>query len=176
MHIYLIGYRGCGKSTVGRGLAAELGREVVDTDDLIEQAAGRSIAEIFASEGEAGFRDRESQAIASVASSSATSPAVVALGGGAVLRQSNREVLSRTGQCIWLQGDPQLLYARIVGDAHSGDRRPDLTDQGGYAEVVEILAIREPIYRQLAQRIVNTDGKTPDEVKAEILLWVNSPA
>jgi shikimate kinase len=170
--LYLIGYRGCGKSTVGRGLAQRLGLTAVDTDARIEEASGQSIREIFATEGEAGFRDREAAAIAQVAAEQTRT--VVSLGGGAILRPANRELLSTTGQCIWLQASAEQLYRRICGDVASAERRPQLSDRGGFAEVVELLAAREPLYRELAQKIVQTEGKTPDEVVAEIVDWVSS--
>ncbi len=170
-HWYLIGYRGCGKSTVGRELAQRLGLIAIDTDELIEAASGQSIREIFAAEGEAGFREREAAIIAEVASR--VLPAVVALGGGAVLRPANRQLLSSSGRCIWLQASPEQLYRRICGDATTTERRPQLSDRGGFEEVVELLAAREPLYRELAQKMVQTEGKTPDEVVAEIVDWAN---
>lgn len=173
-HWYLIGYRGCGKSTVGRGLAQRLALTAVDTDDLIEAASGLSIREIFAAEGESGFRDREAAVIAEVAARKV--PMVVALGGGAILRPANRDLLSTSGQCIWLQASAEQLYFRICGDATSTERRPQLSDRGGFEEVAELLAAREPLYRELAGKIVQTEGKTPDEVVAEIVDWVSSLA
>ncbi len=172
MHIYLMGYRGSGKSTVGRLLAQRLGWPVIDTDDLIEAAAGSTIREIFEAEGEAGFRDREERAIAEVAA--LISPHVVALGGGAVLRAANQRVLQASGQIVWLHGSAKLLSARIDADANTAQRRPQLSQRTGYDEVVEILAVREPIYRQLAKFTVFTDRKAPDEVMLEIAEWLNS--
>lgn len=169
---YLIGYRGCGKSTVGRGLAQRLALSAVDTDDLIESASGLSIRDIFAAEGESGFRDREAAVIAEVAARMV--PMVVSLGGGAVLRPANRDLLATTGQCIWLQASAEQLYRRICGDVASSDRRPQLSDRGGFEEVAELLAAREPLYRELAGKIVQTGDKTPDEVVAEIVDWVSS--
>lgn len=172
MHIYLMGYRGSGKSTVGRLLAKQLRWPVIDTDDLIEASAGKTIREIFAAEGEAGFRDREERAVAEVAA--LNSSHVVALGGGAVLRAANQRALQSSGRLVWLQGSAELLSARINADASTAQRRPQLSQRTGYDEVVEILAVREPIYRQLAKLIVSTDHKAPDEVVSEIAEWLNS--
>ncbi|MEZ6078736.1 MAG: shikimate kinase [Pirellulaceae bacterium] len=114
MHIYLMGYRGSGKSSVGRRLAERLGLPVVDTDTLIEKEAGQSIRDIFSIEGEAGFRQREASVLARAASS--TTPAVIALGGGAILRPENQRIIGSSGRVVWLQGSPTSLLARIQAD------------------------------------------------------------
>lgn len=174
MHIYLIGYRGCGKSTVARLLAQQLQRPLVDSDVMVEETAGQSISQIFAAEGEAGFRHREEQAVRTI--SAERTPSIVALGGGAVLRDANRRAIHGSGHVVWLQGSPQFLYERISADASSQTRRPQLSSRGGYAEVVEILAAREPLYRQMAEKIVATDGRSPEQVMEDIAVWVNSLA
>lgn len=171
-HLYLIGYRGSGKSTVGRALAHKLSLQFVDTDLVVESNSKRSIREIFEHEGESGFRDREQEAIAWAASQE--SCCVIALGGGAILREANQTQILSTGFPIWLQGSAEHLYTRISHDATTGQRRPNLSSRGGYDEVVEILAIREPIYRQLAKKTVITDGRNPDELVAEIAAWVKT--
>ncbi len=174
LHWFLIGYRGCGKTTVARKLAEHIGLDAVDTDDLIEASRGITIREIFLTEGESGFRDCEESIVAQVALRDEAT--VVALGGGAILRPANRQVLRTSGKCIWLQASAEQLYSRICGDQSSTDRRPRLSDRDGFAEVVELLAAREPLYLELAELIVQTDGKTPDEVVAEIVDWVSSQA
>lgn len=174
MHIYLIGYRGSGKSTVGRLLAMRLGRAFVDTDDEIEAASNMSIREIFERDGEPGFRDREQRAIELV--TARTTPTIVALGGGAVLREANQQLISSSGYCVWMKGSAEHLYQRISGDNSTSQRRPNLSSHGGFDEVVEILAKREPVYDRLSRKTVVTDGKTPDEIVAEIEAWVNSLA
>lgn len=172
MHLYLMGYRGSGKSTVGRQLAQHLGWPIIDTDEFIEQTAGCSIRQIFEVEGEVGFRDREQAAVTEVAHR--TPACVVSLGGGAILRPANQAIITSTGKRVWLQASPELLYGRISGDHTTAERRPQLTQHAGYAEVVEILAAREPIYRRLAQLIVDTEQRTPDEVVLEIADWLKS--
>jgi shikimate kinase len=170
-HIYLLGYRGSGKSTVGRLLALRLGYPVIDTDTMIETTSGLSIREIFAQEGEAGFRDREERVLADVAH--LPTPSVVALGGGAILREANQLQILQSGRTIWLQGSPQELFARIQADMDTAERRPNLSARGGYDEVVEVLAAREPLYRRLAEKTVATDGRSPDGIVAEIVDWLN---
>lgn len=172
MHLYLVGYRGTGKSTVGKLLAVRLRRALIDTDDVIESIAGMSIREIFATEGEQGFRDREQRVIADVANESLGM--IVALGGGAVLREANQEALQHSGQVVWLQGSPSALFARMQADASSTERRPRLSQLSGYDEIVEILAQREPIYGQLADLTICTDQRTPDDIVAEIADWADS--
>ena len=171
MHLYLIGYRGSGKSTVGRLLSQSLQRPMVDTDDWIESAEGKPIREIFAELGEEGFRQLEQTAVAQVAQ--LHEPAIVSTGGGAVLREANRLAMMGSGRCIWLDAPAQLLYQRIFSDSSSGNRRPNLTDRGGLEEVNEVLAIRRPIYSQMANLIVDIEGKQPEEICREIVDWVN---
>ncbi len=172
MHIYLMGYRGSGKTTVGRLLAARLQLPFVDTDQVIESAAGKTIREIFAEEGEPGFRNREQHALASVAAETANS--VVSLGGGAILREANQSIIQSSGRVVWLHGSPEALFARIESDLATAQRRPQLTNLSGCDEVVDILAKREPIYRKLAEKTVLTDLRSPDDLVAEIADWVNS--
>lgn len=170
MHIYLMGYRGSGKTTIARLLAQVIDKPFVDTDDWIEATTHQSIREIFGTLGEDGFRDIESEAIAQVSQIDRTT--VVALGGGAILRESNRQLISKTGLRIWLRASPDRLYHRIQNDSNTCDRRPSLTDQSGFEEVVTVLAERSPIYETLANLIVDTDGRTPDEVVEVIAHWL----
>jgi shikimate kinase len=172
VHLYLIGYRGSGKTTVGKTLAGNLGWGFLDTDQMIELSAGRSITDIFADDGEQAFRELESIAIDQAAA--LDRPTVVSLGGGAVLREQNRLRLAATGRCVWLRAPAELLYERITNDALSARRRPQLSVHGGYAEVVDLLAFREPIYEQLADKQVMIADRTPDQIVAEIVEWIKS--
>ncbi len=172
MHLYLMGYRGTGKSTVGRLLAARLGWPVIDTDDLVEATAGKSIREIFEGEQESGFRQREEAAVAQAAAQIV--PTIISLGGGAILMPTNQQLIVRTGQVVWLQASPEHLVSRMQGDASTAARRPKLSQQNDYDEVVEILARREPIYRQLAGLTLSTDRCTPDGIVADIVNWLNA--
>lgn len=162
----LIGARGCGKSTVGRLLAQALEWDFADTDALIEAAVGKSIAEIFASAGEAAFRELESQAIDQTL---ARRGCVMAVGGGAVVRRRNRERLQRAACCVWLKADPEELQRRVAGDAAGQNSRPPLTAAAGVEEMCQVLAERRALYEALAHQVVDTGGRTPDEVAQEIL-------
>jgi shikimate kinase len=171
MHLYLIGYRGSGKSTVGKLLASQLTWPLVDTDCLVEEAAGKSIAAIFEQDGEPVFRDLEQQVVAQVA---AGPQSIVSLGGGAILRLENQQTILKTGKCVWLTGSPDIHHARIQADAASQENRPSLTDRSGYDEVREVMRVREPVYRKLAQLELNTDHQSPDALTKAILPWVES--
>lgn len=172
MHVYLMGYRGSGKTTVGRLLAQALDWPLIDTDDWIESGQGQSIRQIFAAQGESGFRDLEQATIVQV--SSFLEPAVIALGGGAVLRPQNQQVIRETGRRVWLDASAEHLHERICADSSTGERRPNLTDRGGFDEVAEILAVRRPIYSDLAELTVDTMGKSPDQITREIYQWLQS--
>lgn len=169
-HLYLIGYRGTGKSTVGRLVAARLGRPFIDLDERIEAVAGKTIAEIFAAEGEPGFRDRESAALGAA---SAEPPAVIATGGGIVLRPENRELLRASGWVAWLTAPAAVLWDRIQADAATAARRPALAG-GGPDEVTKLLAVRMPLYRETADATLATAGLSPEVVAAAILAAWNS--
>jgi shikimate kinase len=164
--IYLVGARGTGKTTVGRLLAARLGWAFIDVDDRIEAAAGRSVADIFANEGEAGFREREAAALLELA----TRPDhVVATGGGIVLRDDNRERLRGTGTCVWLTAPAETLWDRIRTDPATAARRPALTGLPGPDEVRHVAAAREPLYRSVAHFTISTEGLSPEAVASAIL-------
>ena len=166
MLLFLIGYRGTGKTTVARHLAERLGWAWFDADVEIESRAKKTIAAIFAEEGESGFRDWEAAVVADLAREN---NAVIALGGGAILREANRHALLGRGKIIWLQADPQTLFERLSNDEDTPERRPNLTARGGRAEIEEVLAARAPIYEQLADLAVDTVNKSPAAVAGEIL-------
>jgi shikimate kinase len=165
-NIILIGSRCTGKTTTGRRLAELLGWAFADADDRIEAVAGKSIAEIFATEGEPSFRDREAAAIGELC---ARGGCVIATGGGAVMREANRRLLKANGFVVWLTGSPETLWARIQADPATAARRPNLTAAGGEAEVRNLLAVREPVYREVADFAVATDTLSPEAVASAIL-------
>lgn len=145
MSIVLIGYRGCGKTTIGRRLADRLWWPFVDTDDLVVKKAGKSIADIFEQHGEKRFRDLETEAISEVA---ALQEHVISLGGGAVLRPENVDVLRKAEhKLVYLKCEPAELYKRIQADPITATHRPNLTPTGGLEEITTLLAEREPLYR-----------------------------
>jgi shikimate kinase len=163
--IFLIGYRGTGKSAVVRELASRLGYSWIDADDAIEQHAGKSIARIFADDGESAFRKMESAVVAELAGERRT---VIALGGGAVLRDETRQTIRAAGRVVWLTASVTTIFERVAADSTTAHRRPNLTVAGGRAEIEELLAVRTPLYRECATLTVDTEGKTAAEVADEI--------
>jgi shikimate kinase len=160
--VVLIGYRGSGKTTIGRRLADRLWQSFVDTDDRIVARAGKPICEIFSQDGEAAFRDMETDALDEVL---ALDDHVIAVGGGAVEREQNRALLQQSGlKVIYLRCEPAVLLARITADAASEANRPALTDLGGgLDEIQQVLARREPLYRQVMTGELDVTRLTPDE-------------
>jgi len=150
-HLVLVGMMGSGKSTVGARCAARLGRPFVDTDDLVASLAGVPVAELFARDGEAAFRELEASAVADACASPL--PAVIAAGGGAVLDAANRRCMRDSGFVVWLQAPPAQLALR-VGDARG---RPLLSgDPAGTLE--RLTALRHPAYEAAAHTTVDTAG------------------
>lgn len=174
MHLYLIGYRGSGKTTVGKVVAARLGLPAVDCDDLVEQVAGQSIREIFVSEGESGFRDREQAIVEELAAESESQPRVVSLGGGAILREANRTAICSSGRRVWLTASPETLLRRTQSDQSTAERRPALSALNDYEEVVNILAVRRPLYMAVAQKIVDTESLSVEAISDDIVSWLNA--
>jgi shikimate kinase len=170
MNLVLIGYRGTGKTTVARLVAERLGWPWFDTDAEIEARAGKSIADIFADEGEAAFRDWESQVVADLAG---RERCVLALGGGAVMRPGTRAVIASQSKTVWLRALPETLWRRIQNDQSAAGRRPNLTSAGGITEIIATLDARNPVYRQCAEWEVDTEGKSPAEVTDAILAQLN---
>jgi shikimate kinase len=168
--LFLIGPRGSGKTTVARLLADELEWPWLDADDVLEERAGQSIRAIFAAEGEAGFRARESEVLAELCRLSCH---IIATGGGVVLAESNRALLRSSGRVVWLTADVETLWQRMQADDATPERRPVLT-VGGREEIAEVMRVREPLYRSCADLIVETGERTPAEIADEILRWTAS--
>jgi shikimate kinase len=164
--IHLIGYRGTGKSSVAQMLALRLGWDWVDADVELELRAGKSIAAIFAEDGEGAFRDLESAMLAELVRQDRR---VLATGGGVVLRAENRDLLRAGATVVWLKATPETLLRRLSEDWTTVSRRPNLTT-GGLGEIRDMLEKRTPLYQQCADLDVDTDGKTIAEIAAEIMV------
>ena len=167
--VFLIGYRGSGKTTVARLLAERLGWQWLDADEVLESRHGRSIRQIFAEEGEAGFRDKEADLLEEFCR---YREHVVATGGGIILRERNRQLLTEAGYVVWLTADAATLWQRIGADASTKDKRPNLT-VGGLAEVGQLLREREPHYRTCANLVVDTTGRKPEAIADLILAQIH---
>lgn len=169
--IALIGLRGSGKTTVGRILADLLDGQCIDVDEVIQGESELSISEIFEREGEEGFRQREREVIAKIASSP---PAVVSVGGGAVLDEANAEVLAKMATVVWLTAPAQVLWERISADPKTAGSRPSLTDLSGVAELEQLATQRRTSYERLADLVMDTEGLSPSQVAQAILDVVTS--
>ena len=169
MVVTLIGYRGSGKTTVASQLAARLGFDWIDADAVIEEFAGCSIRDIFAAEGEAGFRRREREVIANLLQRDRL---VLAAGGGAILNADTRRDMQAAGPVVWLQASLEVLAGRIAGDPTTAGRRPNLAG-GGAAEIAQLLTEREPLYRECATLSIFTDQLAIPEIVERIAGAVN---
>lgn len=160
--VVLVGMMGSGKTAVGRALAAQLEVPFLDSDAAIEEAAQATIAEIFARDGEAFFRDREAEVIARLLSGA---PAVVSTGGGAFMAERNRQAIAAKGIAIWLNADLETLWERV----RHKDTRPLLRTADPRKTLAEIYARRVPIY-QLAQKTVRVEpGFSVDETTDHVI-------
>jgi len=148
-NIFFVGLMGAGKTTVGRAVARRLGRPFFDSDHEIEARTGARIPVIFELEGEAGFRERESQVIAELTAREAV---VLATGGGAVLRPENRALLHERGLVVYLRANPHDLWLRTRKDKN----RPLLQTEDPKAKLEALYSERDPLYRECAHFIVET--------------------
>jgi shikimate kinase len=166
--IHLIGYRATGKSAVAQSLALRLAWDWMDADVELELRAGKSIAAIFADDGEPAFRDLETAILAELVRHERC---VLATGGGIVLRAENRELLRAGAIVVWLKALPETILRRLSDDWTTVSRRPNLST-GGLDEIREMLAQRTPLYHESADIEVDTEEKAIAEVAAEILSQV----
>ena len=162
-HVVLVGLMGAGKSTVGRLLADRLHRPLFDSDQMIEARTGRTVREIFASDGEPAFRSFEAEALSDALAS--TTPSIVAAAGGVVLSEDNRRLLrDANARVVWLRADPELLVERVQSAGH----RP-LLDDDPPAVLRRMAETREPLYREVADLIITVDGRSPYDVVEAVL-------
>jgi shikimate kinase len=167
-NIFLIGPMGAGKTTVGKRLAELRGMAFADSDHEVEERTGVDVAFIFEKEGEAGFRKREKQVIAEL---SARSGLVLATGGGAVLEPENRQHLSSRGFVVYLRASVDHQLRRT---SHS-DTRP-LLQAGDRREVLEgLFTVRDPLYREIADLVLETDGRNARALAQEIERQLDAP-
>lgn len=149
---------GAGKSTVGRLLAERAGWPHADSDEEVALRTGRSVAEVWQSAGEAGFRAEESRALEELLGR--PGPLVVSLGGGAVLDPVNRHRIAAAGTVVWLRASVQTLSARLAGT----EGRPLLRGERAAEALARLSAAREPVYGELADVVVDVEGLSPEEV------------
>jgi shikimate kinase len=152
-NIFLVGLMGAGKTSVGKLLARRLGKTFFDSDHEIERTTGVRIPVIFEIEGEAGFRARESRVLATLAKSSGV---VLATGGGAVLAEDNRKLLSQHGTVVYLRASPQDLWQRTRHDRN----RPLLQTANPLEKLEALFSERDALYREIADVIVDTSNQS----------------
>ena len=157
-HIFLVGPRGAGKSTIGRHLAAFLNRPFFDIDNEIEARTGADIQWIFDMEGEEGFRVREAKALLELIQNDTSS--VIATGGGIVLREDNREVLRENGQVIYLSATKEQLYDRTRKDKS----RPLLQVDNRREVIDQLVKKRDPLYRGIADLVFPAGSVPPGKL------------
>lgn len=165
--IFLVGPMGAGKSTVGRQLAAQLRLEFVDADHEIQRRTGVDIPTIFEFEGESGFRERERAVIDDLTQRDGL---VLATGGGAVLDADNRRHLGARGLVVYLSCSPEQQYERTVRDRS----RPLLQTDDPLARLRELNALRDPLYREVADLTVSTERRSAASVAREIARQTDS--
>jgi shikimate kinase len=161
-NIYLVGMMGAGKTTVGRTLARRLKLRFVDSDHEIEVRCGVKIPVVFEIEGEAGFRAREAAVLAEL---TALENVVLATGGGAVLAEANRRLLAARGTVIYLHAQPAALYQRVRQDRN----RPLLATPDPQARLGELYAQRDPLYREIADIVVDTGRQSVQSLARQLL-------
>lgn len=164
-NIFLIGFMGCGKSTIARRLSEKLGVTQVEMDEQIVQEQGMPITEIFEKYGEEHFRDIETALVHRL---QAEDGVVVSCGGGAVLREENRKMMKESGVIVWLTAEPETILERVK----HGTDRPILNGHMNVEYITELMAKRHDCYDAAADYAVATDGKSREEICEEILKLV----
>ncbi len=168
-HIFLIGFMGAGKSTVAAIVARRLALPVADLDRMIEGHSHMSVAEVFVSEGQQRFRERESAALLELEGAPRS---VVACGGGVVLDPANRAALKRLGTVVYLEVTAAEALARI-GDTAT---RPLLAGPGGALAATSLLSARETLYSATADIVIETVGRTPTQVAETLISMLEETA
>ena len=164
-NIYLTGFMGTGKTSVGREIAGVLGLKFVDLDELIVKKEGRCINDVFAQDGEPYFRKAEKEALREVSQANSQ---VVSCGGGIVIDPENIAIMKQSGRFIALTARPEVIFERIKKETH----RPLLNTADPLARIKELLAIRKPYYDQ-AEFVIDTSDISVQEVAEKVIKLIN---
>lgn len=162
-NVILIGFMGCGKSTVGLKLSYRLRKPVIDTDKEIEREEKRSIADIFAADGEPYFRERETLYLQKLIGTAGSQ--IISAGGGLPMREVNRKLLRKLGRVVYLRAQAETIYERLKDDT----TRPLLQGKDPQETIRTLMAQRERNYELAADVIVDVDGKDFEQIIAEIV-------
>ena len=166
-NVVLIGFMGCGKSTIGIKLSYRLRRVVEDTDKLIERRQKRSISEIFAVEGESYFRDLETQTLNDLTADKGSK--IISVGGGTPVREENRKLLRKLGRVVYLRVQPETVCERLKGDT----TRPLLQGDNPQEKVRTLMESRKDAYESCADLIIDVDDKDVAEIVELIESYMN---
>lgn len=161
-NVILIGFMGCGKTTVGLRLSYRLRRTVIDTDKEIEREEKRTISDIFATDGEPYFRDRETACLRKLIEN--TNDQIISVGGGLPIREENRRLLHELGQVFYLRATGETIYERLKGDT----TRPLLQGNDPKGKIETLLRERDPYYGEAADVVITVDDKSFEEILCEI--------
>lgn len=161
-NIILIGYMGCGKSSVGIKLSYRLKRTIIDTDKWIEKEQNMTVSEIFASKGEAVFRQMETDCLKALLKSA--DKQIISVGGGLPIKEENHGLLKQLGKVVYLRVTPETVYERLKEDT----TRPLLQVEDPMKKIREMLEIRGPIYEKCADIIIDVSQKDFGEILEEI--------
>ena len=163
-NIILIGFMGCGKSSVGKRLAQALNCVFLDTDELIEKEQERTISDIFATDGEGAFREMETECLRNLIERGGEG-FVLSVGGGLPVREINRKLLKELGDVVLLQVSAEVVYKRLRGDK----TRPLLQDKNPRGRIEDLMNARKGFYEDAAEYVVNVDEKNFDDIVDEIV-------
>jgi len=162
-NIVLVGFMGCGKSAIGKELANLLSYPLVDTDQVIENEAGRTIPEIFQDEGEPGFRKKETETLAELVKQQPNHQ-IISTGGGIVVTEENHAYLSQLGFVVWLTARPETVLARVEGST-----RPLLATEDPLQTIKDLQAQRHDAYEKASHVAIETDDLTINEIASGVL-------
>lgn len=157
-NIVLIGFMGCGKTTMGTKLSYRLRRTMEDTDKLIEKRQGKSVSDIFAQNGEGYFRDLETMLLEELTKS--FHGKILSVGGGTPVRQKNRELLKKIGMVVYLRIQPETVYNRLKGDT----TRPLLQTEDPMKRIIDLMGQRSALYEEAADLIIDVDEKESEQI------------
>ena len=161
-NIFLIGFMGAGKSTIAKALQRELGFPLVEMDERIVLEQGMSINDIFAQYGESRFRDIESQLVVDLGEQE---PSIISCGGGVVVRPQNTQNMKKSGKIVFLTATPETIYERVKNSTD----RPILNGHMNVEYIAELMEKRRALYEEAADITIQTDGKTREQICAEII-------